>query len=117
LLARHNAGEAALSLGTDAAQSPVRDVELNGFTLRHALPNTASEKTPVDSIVLNNVTQAEVKHLQLERSRRHALVLQNTTDVTVEYVTIHNSSQQEPVVKTNAVNTQMKGVILPDSDS
>jgi glycosyltransferase Alg8 len=117
LLARHNSGEAVLSLGTDADQSPVRDVELNGFTLRHALAKSSTQKTPVDSIVLNNVTQAEVKHLRLERSRRHALVLENTEDVTVEYVTIQSSSQQKPVVKTNAVNTQMKGVILPDSAS
>jgi hypothetical protein len=92
-------------------------VELNGFTLRHALAKSSTQKTPVDSIVLNNVTQAEVKDLRLERSRRHALVLQNTEDVTVEYVTIQSSSQQKPVVKTNAVNTQMKGVILPDSAS
>ncbi|MBW4649426.1 MAG: glycosyltransferase family 2 protein [Kastovskya adunca ATA6-11-RM4] len=103
---------------TPAAQNTLQDVQVMGFTLRHVSPKTASDsKKPTDSIILENVAQVALKKLNLNQSSRHALVLNNTQNVTIEQVAIDNNSQQKQLVQKNSVNTQVKALTLPDLSS
>lgn len=62
---------------------------------------------------MEQVAEATVRNLHLERSGRNPLVLNQTQDVTVEYVAVDGSLNQGEIVLQDAVNTQTKGVTLP----
>lgn len=99
------------SSSTPISTSPLlHNVDLEGFTLHYA--DTAPS---LDSIVMEDVNQAIIKNLHLQEGSRHSLVLRNTEDVTVEYVTIDSNSDRKQIIKTNAVNTQFNGLIIADS--
>jgi glycosyltransferase Alg8 len=89
----------------------LHNLDLEGFTLQYA--DTAPS---LDSIVLENVNQAIIKNLHLQDGSRHSLVLRNTEDITVEYVTIDSNSDRKQIIKTNAINTQFNGLIIADSE-
>ena len=94
--------------------SRLKKVELSGFTMRQILPETASaSQYAIDSIRMEQVAEATVRNLHLERSGRNPLVLNHTRDVTVEYVAVDGSLNRGEIVLQDAVNTQTKGVTLP----
>lgn len=96
-----------------ANSNRLRNLQLSGFTLRQVLPESASaEQYAVDSIVMEQVEQSAVKHLHVEQSGRHPLVLTQTQDVTVEYVAVDKSLNRGEIVMKEAINTQTKSVTL-----
>jgi glycosyltransferase Alg8 len=71
------------SLGTKVSPGKVKNIQLRGFTLLQMQPKAVAA---VDGIVLENVAQAKLRNLNLDRSGRHALVRRQTDDIKVEYV-------------------------------
>ncbi|HBE17470.1 MAG TPA: transcriptional regulator [Cyanobacteria bacterium UBA11149] len=82
-------------------------IDLEGFTLHYPKPAPS-----LDSIVLENVTQSTIKNIHLQDGSRHSLILRNTENITLEYVTIDSKSETKQIIKTNAVNTQIKGLTV-----
>ena len=72
------------SVGTKVSPGKVKNIQLRGFTLLQMQPTAAV----VDGIVLENVAQAKLRNLDLDRSGRHALVRRQTDDIKVEYVSL-----------------------------
>ncbi|MDX2212002.1 MAG: glycosyltransferase [Oculatellaceae cyanobacterium bins.114] len=85
---------------------PLEQVHLQGFSLR---PQFESGASIPDSIFLNHVTQSSLRNLRLERSAGRSLVLQNTNQVVVEYVSLDQYSNAKDVVLIDATNTQLRG--------
>ncbi|MBD2461922.1 glycosyltransferase [Oscillatoria sp. FACHB-1407] len=96
------------------ATSPLENVHLQGFSLRPQFPISGSIP---DSILLNQVTQSSLRHLRLEPSDGHSIVLQNTKNVVVEYVALEQSSTSEEVVLIDAIDTDLRGSIAPSKPS
>ncbi|MEW5858992.1 MAG: glycosyltransferase [Cyanobacteriota bacterium] len=92
-------------------QDKVENVQLSNFTLVPVQAKNASDA--VNGIVLEKVVQASLKNLDLKKSGGHALVLHKTQDVTVEYVSMDDSSDRKPILMTDAVNTKIADAILP----
>lgn len=67
------------------SQDKVQNVQLSSFTLLQMLPKSAAA---LDGIVLENVVDAEIKNLDLEKSGRHSLILRKTQNIKVEYVSM-----------------------------
>lgn len=100
--------------GETSKASRLEKVELSGFTMRQIFPETASaSQYAIDSIRMEQVAEATVRNLHLERSGRNPLVLNQTRDVTVEYVAVDGSLNRGEIVLQDAVNTHTKGVTLP----
>ncbi|MFB2938929.1 glycosyltransferase [Aerosakkonemataceae cyanobacterium BLCC-F154] len=109
------------------------NVELSRFSLEVVPPKESELNYKVDSIVLDRVEKAALKNIQFEQSQPHALVLNNTQGVNVEYIAIEgnfdcmNSSTvdshqeslclNEQIAQKNAVNTVIKGINLPTGSS
>jgi glycosyltransferase Alg8 len=98
-------GEAVLSIRPRLAQASlvsseaakasryeVRNIQLYGFTLLQVQPQKAANV--VDGIVLEKVVQASIRNLNLENSGRRSLVLRQTQQVKVEYVSMKESGKQ-----------------------
>ena len=122
------------ALATNSSSEKLQNVELSRFTLRPVVAKEdAGLEYEVDSIVLDRVENAIVKNIHFENSFRHALVLNNTEDVTVEYVAIdlnpdcteslaENSPlrklcEREQIATKNAVDTKIKASSLQNPSS
>lgn len=93
----------------------LENIQVNGFTIR----SDESENQPFQKgIVIEQVDRASLKNLDFENTLERAIVLQDTQDVTVEYVAM-NRRPLDPtqIVKNNAVNTQISSISLPNSTS
>ncbi len=87
---RKQVGEAAILIRPNrslASPGKVKNVQLSGFTLLQILPEAANAP---DGIVLENVVQAEIKNLDLERSGQRDLIRRQTQNITVEYVSLRD---------------------------
>lgn len=85
-------GEAVILIRPHHAESPVakslnkvKNIQLSNFTLVQMQPQTA---TAVNGIVLENVVDARLKKLDLDRSGHRALIRRHTEDVKLEYVSL-----------------------------
>ncbi|XWK86330.1 MAG: glycosyltransferase [Phormidium sp.] len=107
----------------------IHNIELSRFSLEVVPPQPESELNyKVDSIVLDRVEKVTLKNIEFEQSQPHALVLNNTENVNVEYIAIEgnpncvdsgtgkaiaqNLCLDEQISQKNAVNTIIKGVNL-----
>ncbi len=82
----------------------VNNIQLQGFTLQPLASNN-----PTDGIVMQGVTGATVKNVDVAVGTRHPLVLQQTEEVAVEYT---NLDQQ--IVMVDAVATQIRGFSIEE---
>ncbi|MGK7917711.1 MAG: glycosyltransferase [Prochloraceae cyanobacterium] len=89
---------------SNAAKRRVENVQLSDFTIKSA--PSAQVKDSIN-ILLENVVQAALKNLHLSASGRNALSLSKTENVTLEYVVVEGTFQQEEIVLKNTVNTQI----------
>lgn len=89
------------------SKNSIKDVHLKSFTLRQS-PTTSDQAAPtINGIVLEKVVQASLKNLELKQSRGQSLVLHNTKDITVEYVSTDDRGESNPIVLKETVNTQI----------
>jgi mannuronan synthase len=102
----------AIAPTAKSAASPLQDVHLRGFTLRSAASANA-QSSPSDGILVRQVSQSSLRNLHLERGQGRGVVLQNTKDVVVEYVTVDQYPHGEEVVLLDTVNTSIRGVLQP----
>lgn len=107
-----------LSVQVTAVAERIQDVQLRGFTLSH-IPSTTgvNSKHSVDSIVLEDTTKASLKNLDLRQSSRHALILDNTQDVIIEYVSTDDNAKQKQIVKKNEIDTPVKNYSVSNASS
>ncbi len=93
ILQTHFAGEATLQVEPPASFPPttVEDVELRGF----AIESATAELSSVDGISLRNVSGAKLESLNLESLIGQPLILYQTKDVTIEYVSFIESPATE----------------------
>jgi glycosyltransferase Alg8 len=112
----------ASSSSATVSANQLENVELRGFTLRHIRPESSKEAAFPNSIVLEKVAQASLKNLDLDQSSGHALILDKTQDVKVEYVSLGGSGDnssgtslgdRNKLVLKDAVNTQIDGLPFP----
>ena len=87
-----------------AVKRRVENVQLSDFTIKSAPSVQVKDSI---NILLENVVQAALKNLHLSASGRNALSLSKTEDVTLEYVVVEGTFQQEEIVLKNTVNTQI----------
>ena len=89
ILQTHFAGEATLQVEPSASLSSitVEDVELRGFTIESA----TAELSSVDGISLKNVSGAKLESLNLESLIGQPLILYQTKDIAIEYVSFPES--------------------------
>lgn len=106
-------------LPKEQSETKLENVQLNGFTLRSIDPNSETEIQPLHhAISLQRVGKAALKYLNLEISTTHAIFLQDTQDVTVEYVAMDRRPvDASQIVMKNAINTQVFEVSTSSSDS
>ncbi|MBD2020527.1 hypothetical protein H6F43_10035, partial [Leptolyngbya sp. FACHB-36] len=102
--------QVAQPVSTQATTARLESVQLSGFTLSPVAQGAI--QPPVDGIVLENVVRSSVKNINFQKGSRYPLVLKQTQDVRVEYVTIEGTPNQ--IVLKNAVNTHTGGLsVLP----
>jgi mannuronan synthase len=94
------------------AHRELHHVQLSGFTLRQA---AGGERSTVNGILLDGLSQSSVKNLYLERGNHLPLILNQTQDITVEYVTIEDNSTPTGLVLRDAQNTKIEALTLPSS--
>nr|MDJ0635265.1 hypothetical protein [Xenococcaceae cyanobacterium MO_188.B29] len=89
ILQTHFAGKATLQVEPSASfpLTTVEDVELRGFTIESA----TAELSSVNGISLRNVSGAKLESLNLESLIGQPLILYQTQDVTIEYVSLRES--------------------------
>ena len=98
--------KAVITVKPNNLRQPIEDVKLSGFAIA-----TAAQKTNIPtSIRLENVSQATLRHLKVSIDGLHGLVLERTEDVTVEYLSLDAAFQAEPILKQNAINTQITSI-------
>jgi glycosyltransferase Alg8 len=91
--------------------TPLSNLELSSFTLRHLQPDTpVTANYAIDSVVLRDVNRVLVRNLQVEQSGRYPLVLEKTRDVTLEYVAVEGRSGHRDIIMTDTINTQTVGL-------
>lgn len=87
------AGKAILAIRSQQKQ-PIEQIQLSGFTLRHISPDV----TKIVGIVLDRVGQSTLKNLDLAQLNRHAIVLNKTQNITMEYIIPNTNQPQEKIV-------------------
>jgi mannuronan synthase len=99
------------------SKNPIKNIQLNGFTLRSADSESDTQiQQVINGISIERVEQASLKYLNLEIKTDRAIVLQDTQDVTVEYVAMDRRPlDSTEIVMNNAVNTQISAVSLSSS--
>ncbi|HEY9649616.1 MAG TPA: glycosyltransferase, partial [Coleofasciculaceae cyanobacterium] len=85
----------------------IEDVHLQSFTLRPSPTSSDQAVSTINGIVLEKVVQCSLKNLELKQSEGHSLVLHNTQDVKVEYVSTDDRGESNPIVLKEAINKQM----------
>ena len=95
----------------------LENLQLNGFTLRYLPGNAEDAGKLANSIELQRVRQASLKYLQLDSGTDRALRLQDTENVSIEYVAMDEFSQEAKIVMENAVNTQIADLLKSDPAS
>jgi hypothetical protein len=80
-------------------------VQVSGFTLRYSPSGSGSGKA-INSLVLDNVAQATVSNLYLERGIRYPLVLKRSRDIIMQYVTAEDDVDRSKIVMNDAANVQ-----------
>jgi mannuronan synthase len=106
----------AIAPTAKSASTSLQDVHLRGFTLRSAA-SANSQTTPSDGILVRQAEQSSLRNLRLERGNGRGVVLQDTKDVVVEYVSVDQYPQGEEVVLLGAVNTSIRGALQPSDPS
>ncbi|MBD2078186.1 glycosyltransferase family 2 protein [Phormidium sp. FACHB-592] len=94
----------ALAVAQTAAkveQKPVQNVQISGFTLRHSSSGSDGVKA-INSLVLDNVAQATLSNLHLERGIRYPVVLKRSRDVIMQYVTAEDGVDRSKIVMNDA---------------
>lgn len=96
----------ATQTATKTIQKPVQNVQVGGFTLRYSPSRSDIAKQTINGLVLDNVAQATVSNLHLERGIRYPSVLKRSRDVTMQYVTAEDDFDQSKIAMHDAVKVQ-----------
>jgi hypothetical protein len=88
-------------------QQSLKNIGLQDFTLRRVATSVHPPQSFVDGITLQQVIHGFISHVRFEAGIRKAIRLNQTRDVTVEYVAIDNGETRPPSPLTTA---------LPQSD-
>ncbi|MGB6169869.1 MAG: glycosyltransferase [Geitlerinemataceae cyanobacterium] len=106
-------------LPQEQSKQPIENVHLNGFTLYSLDSESNIQPQQLSSgISIERVNNASLKYLNLEMKTERAIVLQDTQDVTIEYVALDRRPlASTEIVTNNAVNTQVSAVSISGSKS
>ncbi|MBD2100766.1 glycosyltransferase [Leptolyngbya sp. FACHB-261] len=125
----HNIGDAVLTI-KQTGQHPIQsnssdsknskkndpglqDIKLQGFSLRQEIPSSSvASEYKVDGIVIEQVAQATLENLHLEKSGFNPLRLYQTQGAKIQYVTVDGSWNNGRIIMTEADDTKTDALVV-----